>query len=354
MKTLHIANTFFEWELSGAVHHSLYAAFHKHPVYLQLQFLPAIYAAREDCFLVSDFSDTHYDIEHFSLASRIPQDALRIESWGASQWIAKWAKNHGISYEMPEWNAVREVNSKVFSFLHSPPLSGAALLQNEKEARAWIAATTIDKVLKTAYGVSGRGHLLIKNDAISWKVIDRFLRREWNQGNLVIAEPWVERTLDFSTQWSIEKSGECIYLGATICHNDTYGRYMGTSVGEEKQLFGTAYDFLLEHQEHAKKLLRTMYAYGYFGPVGFDAMLYRNALLHPIVEINARKTMGWVALHYQNTHHPNQRVTLTYSPSQNGILPTCLPLANVHFSRNLDLYTNGAKFPTFASICVYN
>lgn len=338
MKTLHIANTFFEWELSTTAHHSLYEAFHKHPVYLQLQFLPALYAASEDCFLVSDFSDVQYEREHFSLTSCIPQGALRIESWGASQWIAAWAKTHGIPYDMPKWSVVREVNSKVFSFLHSLPLCGATLLHNEKEARAWLAATLGNKVLKTAYGVSGRGHLLIKDDMISWNTIDRFLRREWNQGNPVIAEPWVERTLDFSTQWSIEKSGESIYLGATICHNDAYGRYMGTSAGEEKQLFGTAYDFLLEHQEHAKKLLRTMHAHGYFGPVGFDAMLYCNALLHPIVEINARKTMGWFALHYQKTHHPDHSITLSYAPGQNGFLPTHLPLTNVRFSRNLDLH----------------
>jgi hypothetical protein len=40
---------------------------------------------------------------------------------------------------------------------------------------------------------------------------------------------------------------------------------------------------------------------GFFGPVGFDAMLYnhpqtKKLRLHPIVEINARRTMGWAAL----------------------------------------------------------
>ena len=148
MKTLHIANTFFEWELGGIAHSSLYSAFHKHPVYLQLQFLPSLYASAEDCFLVSDFSDVQYEVEHFSLTSRMPSGAMRIESWGASQWIAAWAKTHGISYDMPDWNAVREVNSKVFSFLHSPPLCGATLLQNEKEARAWIAACPLRQSAK--------------------------------------------------------------------------------------------------------------------------------------------------------------------------------------------------------------
>ena len=85
-----------------------------------------------------------------------------------------------------------------------------------------------------------------------------------------------------------------------------------------------------------------MHARGYFGPVGLDAMLYRMpgssaALLHPIVEINARKTMGWVALHYQKTHHPDQIVAMHYSPAENGVLPTHLPCTNLRFSRNLDL-----------------
>ncbi len=60
MHTLHIANTFFEWELSSESNCSLYEAFHQHPVYLQLQFLPLLYASKMDALVVSDLPSAEY------------------------------------------------------------------------------------------------------------------------------------------------------------------------------------------------------------------------------------------------------------------------------------------------------
>ncbi len=281
-----------------------------------------------------------------------PDPEAKIDSWGASRLIDKWAKEHGMRYYITDWYVVKEVNSKIFSFSHSPPLPGAALLHNEKETRHWMAAIRQDKVLKTAFGVSGRGHMHIKDGDFSWEFVLRFLRREWDAGRAVIAEPWVDRVLDFSTQWFIEKSGDLHYCGATICHNDERGRYRSNSVGNEADLFGKDLCFLEEHKSHAEKMLKLMTLLGYFGHVGIDAMLYnlvpdggiyresQDTYLQPIVEINARKTMGWAALKFQERHCPDQCLTLNYLPAKEGLLPIFLLLANrkqVHFSRNLNL-----------------
>ena len=58
-----------------------------------------------------------------------------------------------------------------------------------------------------------------------------------------------------------------------------------------------------------------MLCLGYFGNVGIDAMVYRSEngpQLHPIVEINARKTMGFAALELQKRHFPNKTITLSF------------------------------------------
>jgi hypothetical protein len=68
---------------------------------------------------------------------------------------------------------------------------------------------------------------------------------------------------------------------------------------------------------------------GYCGHVGIDAFIYLwegKQRLHPIVEINGRKTMSWVALQM-----PKKR--LYYIHSKEGLLPS--RLRNTQFSRNI-------------------
>jgi predicted ATP-grasp superfamily ATP-dependent carboligase len=81
-----------------------------------------------------------------------------------------------------------------------------------------------------------------------------------------------------------------------------------------------------------------MISLGYFGNVGIDAMLYGSPVtLHPIVEINARKTMGWVALEVQKRHFPNQTLTLSYAKnSAEGWLPSSL--GDTLFTRQLMIF----------------
>ena len=54
MSILHLCNTFFEWELSGQLPTTLERAFAKNPIFLQLQFLPLIYANPDEGILVTE------------------------------------------------------------------------------------------------------------------------------------------------------------------------------------------------------------------------------------------------------------------------------------------------------------
>ncbi len=349
MAKLHIANTFFEWELENAPSVSLREAFLQHPIFLQLQFLPVLYAGQEDAMLISDDPGLEYwdaltvkPPAYFTL-DEYPKD-LEIESWGPSQLIAHWAKSRGLSYLIPPWEVVKELNSKRFSFEHSPKLPGAELLFNESQARRWLDSFPGSKVLKTCYGVSGKGHLIIENE--ERKRIATFLHGEWEKNLPVIAEPWVERILDFSTQWLIARNGEVIYLGSTICKNDRRGQYQHNEVGDEKTLFEGKLSFLAEHRQHAESLLNVIASRGFFGNVGIDAMLYaysNNIHLQPIVEINARKTMGWAAIAFQKRYFPNDTIRFQFAQGERGFLPKFLVLKHakkVTFQRNLVIEVN--------------
>jgi hypothetical protein len=328
---IHLANTFLEWELTHENILSLEAAISSHPVFLQLQFLPFLYADKEDFVAVTHLPDEGF-FDALKRRGIIPPHLLllsdckrlltdwgscvkRIESWGASRIVRTWADKQHLFYEEPPWDIVAKVNSKAFSFQMGSKLPGAALLHTMQELVQWEKEVAGPKVLKTCFGFSGRGHLHLPSP-----LCQQFVAPEWSANRPVIGEPWVTRILDFSTQWIIPKKGQIYYVGSTLCQNDAKGRYHSNTVGEEKVLFGQHLHFLHEQKKSSLPILQMMQDLGYFGHVGIDAMLYNaeEIRLHPIVEINARKTMGWVALTMQKRYFPHQFLTMRYVNARNA------------------------------------
>lgn len=359
MPKLHIANVFFEWELEVEPQVSLREAFQQHPIFRQLQFLPFLYAENNDAVLLSDLPTDRYweklqskgipRLKHFLLEDKPPLHYTEIESWGPSQLIAKWAKSKSLHYDIPSWAVIKEVNSKRFSFENSPKLPHAVLLESQSQAKQWIHNIPGKKVFKTCYGVSGTGHLILDGASSDWEKAMPFLLREWKKGFPVIAEPWVKRKLDFSTQWHIDRSKTVSYLGATLCCNDERGQYRHNIVGDEKALFRENSDSLQKHKQIAEPLLQSIASRGFFGNLGIDAMLYyypeppHQVLLQPIVEINARKTMGWVALQYLRKYFADQPLCFQYATGLEGYLPEFVEAKQgkkILFSRNLTIEAN--------------
>ena len=305
MSQLHICNTFFERELETQERKPLADWLRSHPIVMQLQFLPLLYAGSNDSILVSDLPPDPDP----RLCLAPPPGITHIEHWGPSLAIATWAKTHSIPYPTPPWDIVRKVNSKIFSFTESLKLPGAALLETSEEIRAWIEKTPGPKVLKTPFGTAGKGH--IHNPNVKQLYIGP-----------LIGEPWVERLLDFSTQW---KDGTL--LGITVFENEPNGTYKGTFAGVVDTWA------LDEHLAVAKPLVEKVKQLGYSGHLGIDSFIYLwegKKRVQPIVEINGRKTMSWVALQ-------TPQKSLYYTHSQKGLLPSQLTVRGktVHFSRNI-------------------
>ena len=101
---------------------------------------------------------------------------------------------------------------------------------------------------------------------------------------------------------------------------------------------------LEEHETFAQKVLSKIADVGYFGNVGIDAMIYEEEngemKLHPVVEINARKTMGWVTLAIQQNHFPEKKMQLAFAKEKKGQLPSFGLKQNgikVEFSRHIQI-----------------
>ncbi len=323
MSRLHICNTFFERELEVPSNRSLFDWMHAHPPILQLQFLPLLYAAPDDQILVTALPDNPDP----RLRLTAPDNALPIEHWGPSLAIAAWAHQHHLPYTIPDWETVRKINSKVFSFTESPKLPGAKLLNSQEEVIEWILTTPGPKVLKTPFGTAGSGHLKpnVKQQYTTPKIATDFRGpQSTNVKRLyitpLIGEPWVERVLDFSTQW---EKGQLI--GTTLFENEPNGTYKGTHVGDVESWA------LEEHLAIAKPLVERIVRMGYMGNLGIDAFIYLwegKKRLHPIVEINARKTMSWAALQLPSK-------SLYYTKNKAGLLPS--RLGKTEFTRNIVL-----------------
>ncbi len=317
---LHIANTSFELELAEEQIPDISVLIQSHPIFLQLQFLPLLYARPEDGMAVTHTPSPAFTTPRWHLLeeTQLPYD--RVESWGASRAIKVWADKRGLSYAMPPWDVVKLVNSKAFSFVQASQLPGATLVHSWEELQQWIHRTKGPRVLKSCFGLSGKGHLFLPTDP---ERLRKFAEKEFAVGRPLVAEPWVQRKLDFSTQWIIHPDQRVEEIGSTRLISNERGQYFANHVGD---VFGDDLVHLHRHREIVFPVLQKMGALGYFGNVGIDAMVWGNDHLHPIVEINARKTMGWIALELLKHRFPKQSIALSYvtESTEDSLLPSAV------------------------------
>lgn len=327
---VHIANTNFEEELSHP------ESLQNHPIYLQLQFLPLLYADPEDIVLVSELPSSGF-LARFPRArlhtfkDEIDLSGYFLESWGYSPRLETFAKKRGLLYPAPTLASVRKAHSKAFAWEHTPKRANSCLLRNEKEAKEWLEKEPYPKVLKKAFSHSGRGHLLLfsPDDA---KKVEPFLQGEWKQGLPVRAEKWLDRVFEFSTQWKIEQDQTFSLLGVTVFESSARGSYQKTIVGDQEEN-----PFLEEHLHEARKFLSLVSQEGFFGNIGLDSFVYRKEgrlFLYPITEANARKTMSLAALLFQKRYFPQKKLTFSYlGATEEGLLPS--QLGKIRFSKQL-------------------
>lgn len=329
MDKIQITNTQFEWELDQKNPVDFVSSFNIQPIFLQLQFLSYLYSDPSDTALTTHYPDPEYLSRLKSLGVTPPKTALisskhlpdqEVDYWGAAPSLSQWCKRKNRKVQMPSAPCIKEVNSKAFSYIHSPQLEGSRLLRSYEEATNWIYNAQTPLVLKTVFGLSGRGHYHIKN-GLDNKTCS-FLHQIFNRGQILIGEPWMQRILDFSTQWIIDKEIGLTYLGCTVCHNDANGSYQKTTVYPNDSIGKEYNGFLEDHKRQAQITMQALVRQGFYGNVGIDAMIYMKngqRSLQPIVEINARKTMGWVALTLQRRYFADQPIEMSYNTFEEGI-----------------------------------
>lgn len=166
-------------------------------------------------------------------------------------------------------------------------------------------------VAKTALSLAGRGHLRLWEPEML-PAQRRWLDRALSHGPGVVLEPWLDRVADFSVQWEMEPGGLRL-VGFSGLQNDLRGQFIAnwaeprfhrkppSAVYRWLPESGDAHGRILRWYESFKAVLEPrLRALGFLGPLGVDALVYRDAggrhRLKPVVEINPRYTMGRLTL----------------------------------------------------------
>ncbi len=168
-------------------------------------------------------------------------------------------------------------------------------------------------IVKAIYGSSGRGQIHCRGGQLRVEQCGRLENILRQQGQVVV-EPWLDKVVDLSLHFDVGTEGTVTVAGWTRFLTDGRGQYLGSFVGSltagldeevKRFLYGDGRDarrLPKLGEQLAEWLAEPLRAAGYQGPVGVDAMMYRDCdrlRLKPIVEVNPRTTMGRVALKLQ-------------------------------------------------------
>lgn len=168
-------------------------------------------------------------------------------------------------------------------------------------------------VVKAQYGSAGRGQIHCRGGQLRPEQRGRLENMLRQQGQVVV-EPWLDKVADLSLHFDVGAEGAVAVAGWTRFLTAGRGQYRGAFVGSltagldedvKRFLYGDGRDarrLPKLGEQLAEWLAQPLCAADYRGPVGVDAMVYRDGSqlrLKPIVEVNPRTTMGRVALKLQ-------------------------------------------------------
>ncbi|TDB74913.1 ATP-grasp domain-containing protein [Micromonospora sp. KC723] len=217
---------------------------------------------------------------------------------GVSVVEERLAELSGLPLAAPTAAVCKQVNSKIYSRLLAdelelPQPEGMVCRDIDELDRAvhraggWLDAGR-PIVLKDAYGVSGRGIMVVRDTRRLAQLRTLIARRAQRGGGRVgvIVEEWLPKRHDLNYQMTVDRAG--------AVHFDVVKEAI-TSDGVHQ---GHRMPAPLTPRQHrqvqtaAETIGRRLAADGYFGVVGVDALTTTDDRLYPIIEINARNNMS--------------------------------------------------------------
>lgn len=141
-------------------------------------------------------------------------------------------------------------------------------------------------VVKESLGVSGRGMVVVEDERGAGRLLRLIERRGLDAPANLVVESWIEHAQDLNYQFVVSRTGEVRFetVKAAVLRG---GVHQGHRFPVELSPATTA-----ELHDATQKIGEALFAEGFYGMVGVDAMLGSDGTLYPCLEINARFNMS--------------------------------------------------------------
>ena len=317
-----------------------------------LGFLPALWAAADDCVLVEDAELAQASLRRIAVAAKkylgvrgSKVESLRskveglkldaVEPWGWDAALRGRLRRMGVAEELlpddEQLQLIRELShrrtsARLLQRLADDGLATAVSKMpieccSADEVEAALARCS-RAVMKAPWSSSGRGVRFVIDvestenntpspdptpapplDGRGAAALKGWVRGVLARQGSVMVEPYYNKVKDFGMEFEAGADGMVSYCGLSLFHTAN-GAYTGNIVATEqrKREIMSRYlstELLDRVGERICQHLTDMLQGRYQGPLGVDMMIVgaqAGFLLHPCVEINLRRTMGHAAL----------------------------------------------------------
>ncbi|MGF9911709.1 hypothetical protein ABEX47_05870 [Paenibacillus ehimensis] len=247
----------------------------------------------------------HFSSCVFKLASRdgIPgfgaDKPYVLEPYAVTEEAHEYAGKDIFANPLPDLAVVKRVNSKLYHhrLLEDTGMGTYGTPAMSAEEVGQYGTELLRKgafLIKDPFGVSGKGNQLIESPALLKRIVSH-LRKQEKAGSqtLFLLEPLLPKAADFSSQWLLEPDGsrQLISVQRMMNRQQNYGGSVTAEAAFVNSLEQKGYFSMLEAALHE------LFLDGYFGYVCFDSMMLEDGELVPIIEINARMSMGLINAH---------------------------------------------------------
>lgn len=190
------------------------------------------------------------------------------------------------------------------------PMVGCSYIVDNWEELMQLVDDYGNVMVKSLWSCSGRGVFPL-NAHPSASVVGRVHKLLQQQGAIEV-EPLYKGVTDFALEFDAKAKDGVTYRGLSLFRTTVRGGYMANVVQPQEQLqahlfsmfqpLQTGFDLLCKVCEQVLTAYFSKAAY--CGPLGIDMMLVQlpdgTTALHPCIEVNVRRTMGYVACQLQS------------------------------------------------------
>ena len=286
-----------------------------------LGFIPAIWAAADDCVLVENVEDaerrflrlTRRPFGRFIAKEQICKHKFTaVDVWGwdlaIRAFLLRWGIDAAIMPTATQIDDIRQLSHRRYAMqlldcLQMPGIIGSSCETNQIENIIDRLHSGEHLVVKAPWSSSGRGVRFMEDDV---NIYDNgWLRNVIVKQGSVMVEPYYNKVKDFGMEFVSDGNGSVSYIGLSLFQTSN-GAYTGNILAseEEKENLISRYipiDLLKTVQQKICAKMGSWLKDQYTGVFGIDMMVVRRDdgdgfLLHPCVEINLRRTMGHVAI----------------------------------------------------------